>query len=576
MEETDLHTAIKRASATDQSRWPSRQRVNRLEPICWPTFQPRFKLQPGATVFTIGSCFARNIERTFFDLGFAIPTFTFVRDNPELVAGTNLSVLNRYTPPSIYQELDWVRTILDRDDSVQMVDIEPFLLDAGRGLVYDMTRIQTYEFGMTPEYALAQRRLLYSLFKYAFDCDVVVITLGLVECWWDRTNKMYVEYNRGLLRNPDRFLFRRLDYPISLDYVQKAIDLLNRDQPIDILLTTSPVPLGCTFSGDDVIVANTYSKSVLRAVAEVAKSTNSRVDYFPSYESVMLSRDTSVWMDDLIHVQPGFVGSIMSRVTEAYVAEKGNAAELVGKMHEVIRLTNHRRWEEALAAWSAINLATTPQLPGEFYVCGAELESRKGNTEAVEALVKRVGPLHCGDLHLRCATALDNVGCIALATDHREKALKGLNGVSFASLLAWFHILKMSSRTSELEWLLVEAERLFKGDSDSLFQLAQVNQIYGNIDRAEKLYREVIQLYPHHEDATLKLAYILFDREQRLEGLVLLENLSSTGSSHLYLHPLATEHLRQGRRAEAKALVDRLIAANPEHTGLMDLARQCA
>ena len=131
MEETDLRTAIKRASANDQSRWPSRERANRLEPICWPTFQPRFKLEPGATVFTIGSCFARNIERSLFDLGFAIPTFTFARDNPELVAGTNLSVLNRYTPPSIYQELDWVRTILDRDDTVQMVDIEPFLLDAG-------------------------------------------------------------------------------------------------------------------------------------------------------------------------------------------------------------------------------------------------------------------------------------------------------------------------------------------------------------------------------------------------------------------------------------------------------------
>ena len=115
---------------------------------------------------------------------------------------------------------------------------------------------------MTPEYALAQRRLLYSLFKYAFDCDVVVITLGLVECWWDRTNKIYVEYNRGLLRNPERFLFRRLDYPISLDYVQKAIDLINQDIACsDISLTTSPVPLGRTFTGDDVIVANTYSKA---------------------------------------------------------------------------------------------------------------------------------------------------------------------------------------------------------------------------------------------------------------------------------------------------------------------------
>src|SRR3546814_16933512 len=36
--------------------------------------QPRFKIQKGATIYTIGSCFARNVERALKRPGFRVPT----------------------------------------------------------------------------------------------------------------------------------------------------------------------------------------------------------------------------------------------------------------------------------------------------------------------------------------------------------------------------------------------------------------------------------------------------------------------------------------------------------------------
>lgn len=55
---------------------------------------------------------------------------------------------------------------------------------------------------------------------------------------------------------------------------------------IRFLLTVSPVPLIATASSNHILVANQYSKSVLRAVAGDLSNVRSDVDYFPSYELI--------------------------------------------------------------------------------------------------------------------------------------------------------------------------------------------------------------------------------------------------------------------------------------------------
>ena len=167
---------------------------------------------------------------------------------------------------------------------------------------------------------LAQRRDLYRLFEQAFDSETIIITLGLIECWLDRRTGQYVEFSPLLHKHNDagRFAFRRLTFQEAYDYTRKALELLGTR---NILLTTSPVPLARTFTSDDVIVANTYSKSVLRAVAGQIAEEFANVDYLPTYESVMLTKQTYVWSNDLTHVEAAFVGRIVARMCEQYASE---------------------------------------------------------------------------------------------------------------------------------------------------------------------------------------------------------------------------------------------------------------
>ena len=73
-----------------------------------------------------------------------------------------------------------------------------------------------------------------------------------------------------------------------------------------------------TFTDQDVLIANCYSKSVLRAAAEAVVAENDRVDYFPAYESVTLSNRDLAWQDNLHHPQDGIIDLNVSRMVRAY------------------------------------------------------------------------------------------------------------------------------------------------------------------------------------------------------------------------------------------------------------------
>jgi len=73
-----------------------------------------------------------------------------------------------------------------------------------------------------------------------------------------------------------------------------------------------------TFSSDDVVVANTYSKSLLRAVAQEWATKHENVHYFPSYEIVQNSDPTLTWDEDRRHVKGAVVQHIMKLFLRNY------------------------------------------------------------------------------------------------------------------------------------------------------------------------------------------------------------------------------------------------------------------
>ncbi len=296
---------------------------SRLAPQAWPSFNPQFIVPAGGSVFTVGSCFARNIEEHVSRLGFDVPTLAFSVPHTERSGGRGNAILNKYTPAAIRQEFDWVRRVHEAGGQVTPDHVAPLTFMCSDGSVIDL---QLGGFRpVSPERLIARRQELYDVFRHLFTADCVVLTLGLIEAWRDETTGLYIQQapvHPPFRRSLSRFTFHRLPFTACLAEVQGAIDTVRAVNPAaNVLITTSPVPLDRTFTADDVITATMHGKSVLRAVCGEIVAANERVDYFPSYESVMLTRDWSVFQADRRHVSDAFVGRIVQRLLDTYFRE---------------------------------------------------------------------------------------------------------------------------------------------------------------------------------------------------------------------------------------------------------------
>ena len=259
------------------------------------SWRPKWQIGRRARFFTIGSCFARNVENALDALGFDV-----ISGSRAYKGQTHL--LNRYTVPSILQEFRWA--LGEPYDGAAAIEIEG-------GQWFDYTGFGAFP---TRAAAISERKAVIDVMKPVIDADVLIMTLGLVEVWYDRTAGCYLNVApiEAMRQHPERYEFRTLQYQDNLDGLKAIADLLFARRPnLKILVTVSPVPFNLSFSGDDAAVANTYSKSVLRAVAQDWAVTDSRIDYFPSYEMVMLSDPSAVWLEDRRHVRSDFVRKIL-------------------------------------------------------------------------------------------------------------------------------------------------------------------------------------------------------------------------------------------------------------------------
>jgi len=69
----------------------------------------------------------------------------------------------------------------------------------------------------------------------------------------------------------------------------------------------------------NIVVANTWAKSLLRAVAQEWAAAHTNVDYFPSYEIVQNSDRAAAWELDLRHVKGAGAQHIMELFLRNYI-----------------------------------------------------------------------------------------------------------------------------------------------------------------------------------------------------------------------------------------------------------------
>jgi hypothetical protein len=270
-------------------------------------FAPRFSLAQHAKIFTIGSCFAREVEESLLTQGFNVLTRTGDY-------GYAHGYLNRYNTWAMAQEIDFAIGSRQFD--------ERSISRLNEGGYADLTSYGRFE---TAEEAHELRRRTTALFRHLLEADVVIITAGLSEIWYDKSFDYYTNIapSGASLAYPDRFEFRLLGFHENHQALCRLVEDIRRIRPAcNILLTVSPVPLNATFAPRDVLISNSYSKACLRTAVEELLWAYPFVDYFPSFEMVNLSDPAMVWESDYRHVKREFVERIMLEFKRRYVVAK--------------------------------------------------------------------------------------------------------------------------------------------------------------------------------------------------------------------------------------------------------------
>jgi len=252
-------------------------------------WHPKFAITMDDKMVTAGSCFAQHISRAMRGCGFqwmdceAGPAILSAESAKRYNYGVfSFRTGNIYTTPLLRQ---WARWALGEE----VPDDEYWELD---GRFYDPLRpqIEPGGFGSLAELRAARDVTLAAIRQAFTEADVFVFTLGLTERWENAETGVIYANCPGTVGgefDAERHVFVNDSYPVIYEAMADVIELARRVNPaIRFVLTVSPVPITATMSGGHVLVASTFTKSTLRAVAGDLARAHDNVEYFPSYEMV--------------------------------------------------------------------------------------------------------------------------------------------------------------------------------------------------------------------------------------------------------------------------------------------------
>ena len=294
-----------------------------------PQLDPKFKLRRDDKFYAIGSCFARGIENALTGHNIAVESAApeFAKLQPAKTGASALGFTNKYNTYSILNELRWA---LEPNAAFPLESI----IQLTKTTWYDPHTNPTLNFTGLKE-TLERRALMQTITKRIKNCRVVIVTLGLAEVWRDVQADVFVNCTPlpvaytlkpsaapSLFRlEPDRYEFYVTGFAENWGNLEAIHTLLSQygHPDVHIVVTVSPVPLMNTFSTMDIVVANTWAKSLLRALAQEWAAAHFNVDYFPSYEIVQNSDRAAAWEFDLRHVRSAGTQHIMELFLQKYL-----------------------------------------------------------------------------------------------------------------------------------------------------------------------------------------------------------------------------------------------------------------
>lgn len=248
-----------------------------------------FRIDKASRVSTAGSCFAQHIARHLSASGYNY----FVTEpghpigSPEDRAAFGYGLFsarygNIYTARQLLQLFDrafgtfWPIEDHWKDGDRYFDPLRPTVEPNGYSSLEELRRDR--------EQHLAAVRTMFE------EADYFVFTLGLTEAWIDSRDGTALPVCPGVAAGtfePTIHVFHNFSLSeILSDFMLFLQKVRDRNPKLKVILTVSPVPLAATAEDQHVLVATTYSKSVLRVAAEELARQDVATAYFPSYEII--------------------------------------------------------------------------------------------------------------------------------------------------------------------------------------------------------------------------------------------------------------------------------------------------
>jgi hypothetical protein len=283
--------------------------------------QPLFG--PQDTVFTIGSCFAERIRIALAEQGVNVgppmQDIVMAPDCYRIDALPKRPHMNYYNSFTIRQEFErhaglWTQGPGD----YWTLGKDPFW--GGAEIYQDPYRRAV--FGRTPEdLAQAVARIDQAIDAGIRASGVFFMTLGMAEVFVNRQSGKIACQKPGYAggAGANETFFHMSSYEENMENMEQVIRIITGIRPdARIVVTVSPVGLARTFGDQDIVVANTEGKSILRAVLGALARKYHNVTYFPSYEIVMANAPHSFRADDGRHVANWVVSQIVTAFKAAH------------------------------------------------------------------------------------------------------------------------------------------------------------------------------------------------------------------------------------------------------------------
>lgn len=249
-----------------------------------------FRIEPSHKVMTAGSCFAQHISRRLASSGyrFLVTEAAHPLLWPDIAKAYNYG---RFTARygNVYSARQLLQLI--RRAYGKFSPAEDYWVHED-GSLFDPYRPQIQPNGFATEEEYRRDRIQhFAAVRTAFETlDVLIFTLGLTEIWESAIDGVVFPVCPGTVAgrfDPQVHRFRNQDVIEVAADMAAFLDELHAVNPgARVILTVSPVPLVATAEDSHVLVATTYSKSVLRVAAETIVRRFSSAAYFPSFEII--------------------------------------------------------------------------------------------------------------------------------------------------------------------------------------------------------------------------------------------------------------------------------------------------